>query len=429
MRAYDLLEKKKRGEVLSQEELHFLIDGYVQGEIPDYQMAAFLMAVCLRGMTDQETEAMTQIMRASGAQVDLAGIEGPTVDKHSTGGVGDKTTLVLAPAIAALGGRMMKMSGRGLGYTGGTIDKLESIPGFRTALSTEEAVAQVNRIGVCILGQSEDLAPADKKIYALRDLTATVDSVPLIAASIMSKKLAVGNQGIVLDVTYGSGAFMKTPEAAVQLAQKMIHIGRGAGRKMAAVISSMEIPLGHYVGNLCEIREAIDTLCGRGPEDLTEVCVELGGAMWALCCDKDRETCMQEFLGVLQNGQAFEMFQQMVRAQGGDLDAALAQKAGYTREIRAWKSGYVTHMDTEKIGIAVMTLGAGRKRKEDSIDPLAGLFVAHKTGEDIEGGDLLFRMEASSRERFASAEEILCSAVTMGNDPVSTPPLLYKILH
>ena len=418
MRAYDLLEKKKKGEELSQEELRFLIDGYVQEEIPDYQMAAFLMAVCLRGMTDQETETMTQIMRSSGAQVDLAGIEGTTVDKHSTGGVGDKTTLILAPAIAALGGRVMKMSGRGLGYTGGTIDKLESIPGFRTALSIEEAVTQ-----------SEDLAPADKKIYALRDLTATVDSVPLIAASIMSKKLAVGNQGIVLDVTYGSGAFMKTPEAAVQLAQKMIHIGRGAGRKMAAVISSMEIPLGHYVGNLCEIREAIDMLCGRGPEDLITVCAELGSAMWSLCCDKDRETCRKEFLGVLQNGRAFEKFQQMVRAQGGDLDAALEQKAKYTQEICAWKSGFVTHMDTEKIGTAVMTLGAGRKRKEDSIDPLAGLFVSHKTGEYIEEGELLFRMEASNGERFVSAAEILRGAVTIEKDPVCTPSLLYEILH
>ena len=429
MRMYDIIMNKRNGGVLSDEEIAFFIDGYTNGHIPDYQASALLMAIWFNGMNEHETAVLTDCMARSGDMVDLSAIPGIKVDKHSTGGVGDKTTLVIAPIVAACGVPVAKMSGRGLGHTGGTIDKLESIPGFRVSVAQEQFFQIVRDAGLSVIGQTGNIAPADKKLYALRDVTATVDSLPLIASSIMSKKLAAGSNAIVLDVKTGSGAFMKTPEAAVQLAQKMIHIGRGAGRKMAAVISSMEIPLGHYVGNLCEIREAIDMLCGRGPEDLITVCAELGSAMWSLCCDKDRETCRKEFLGVLQNGRAFEKFQQMVRAQGGDLDAALEQKAKYTQEICAWKSGFVTHMDTEKIGTAVMTLGAGRKRKEDSIDPLAGLFVSHKTGEYIEEGELLFRMEASNGERFVSAAEILRGAVTIEKDPVCTPSLLYEILH
>ncbi len=429
MRVYDLLEKKKRGEELNGEELTFLIDGYVRGTVPDYQMAAFLMAVCLRGMTDGEIREMTRIMRFSGRQIDLSAVKGPTVDKHSTGGVGDKTTLVLAPAVAALGAKVMKMSGRGLGHTGGTIDKLEAIAGFRTTMSVEEAADQVNRIGVCVVGQSEELAPADKKIYALRDLTATVDSVPLIAASIMSKKLAIGSKAIVLDVTYGSGAFMKTPEEALDLARQMIRIGRDAGRKMAAVVSSMEVPLGHYVGNLCEVKEAVDTLRGEGPEDLRRVCVELGGAMWSLCSGKDMERCRENICRVLQNGQALEKFKEMVKAQGGELEKSLEQKARFEKEIRAWRSGYVNHMDTEKIGSGVMMLGAGRRRKEDRIDPLAGLYIARKTGEYVEKGEVLFRMEASDQDLFPSAEEILRRAISIKEEQPQTPPLIYEILH
>lgn len=429
MRVYDLLEKKKRGEELNEEELTFLIDGYVRGTVPDYQMAAFLMAVCLRGMTDGEIREMTRIMRFSGRQIDLSAVKGPTVDKHSTGGVGDKTTLVLAPAVAALGAKVMKMSGRGLGHTGGTIDKLEAIAGFRTTMSVEEAADQVNRIGVCVVGQSEELAPADKKIYALRDLTATVDSVPLIAASIMSKKLAIGSKAIVLDVTYGSGAFMKTPEEALDLARQMIRIGRDAGRKMAAVVSSMEVPLGHYVGNLCEVKEAVDTLRGEGPEDLRRVCVELGGAMWSLCSGKDMERCREDICRVLQNGQAMEKFKEMVKAQGGELEKSLEQKARFEKEIRAWRSGYVNHMDTEKIGSGVMMLGAGRRRKEDRIDPLAGLYIARKTGEYVEKGEVLFRMEASDQDLFPSAEEILRRAISIKEEQPQTPPLIYEILH
>ncbi len=429
MRVYDLLEKKKRGEELNGEELTFLIDGYVRGTVPDYQMAAFLMAVCLRGMTDGEIREMTRIMRFSGRQIDLSAVKGPTVDKHSTGGVGDKTTLVLAPAVAALGAKVMKMSGRGLGHTGGTIDKLEAIAGFRTTMSVEEAADQVNRIGVCVVGQSEELAPADKKIYALRDLTATVDSVPLIAASIMSKKLAIGSKAIVLDVTYGSGAFMKTPEEALDLARQMIRIGRDAGRKMAAVVSSMEVPLGHYVGNLCEVKEAVDTLRGEGPEDLRRVCVELGGAMWSLCSGKDMERCREDICRVLQNGQALEKFKEMVKAQGGELEKSLEQKARFEKEVRAWRSGYVNHMDTEKIGSGVMMLGAGRRRKEDRIDPLAGLYIARKTGEYVEKGEVLFRMEASDQDLFPPAEEILRRAISIKEEQPQTPPLIYEILH
>ena len=318
MRMYDLIKKKRNNEELSEEEIRFLIREYVAGNIPDYQMSAFLMAVYFQGMTEAETLAMTMEAARSGDMVDLSSIEGIKVDKHSTGGVGDKTTLIVAPMAAACGVKVAKMSGRGLGHTGGTVDKLESIPGFRTSLNREEFFAVVNKIGLSVIGQSGNLAPADKKLYALRDVTATVDSIPLIAVSIMSKKLAAGSDGILLDVKTGSGAFMKTLEDSVLLAQEMVKIGAGAGKRIMALITSMDIPLGNKIGNSLEVIEAVETLRGEGPEDLTKVCIHLAASMLYLAGKGEMEECLRLAEGTLKDGSALNCLQKMVEAQGGD---------------------------------------------------------------------------------------------------------------
>ena len=367
MRMYDLIMKKRNGEALTKEEIQYMITEYVDGKIPDYQMSAFLMAVYFKGMNEEETLAMTQAVAHSGDMVDLSGIEGMKVDKHSTGGVGDKTTLVIAPIVASCGVKVAKMSGRGLGHTGGTVDKMEAIPGMRTALDREEFFDVVNKTGLSVIGQSGNLAPADKKLYALRDVTATVDSIPLIAVSIMSKKLAAGNDGILLDVKTGSGAFMKTVEDSIALAKEMVSIGENAGKKMAALITNMDIPLGHNIGNSLEVIEAVETLRGKGPADLTEVCLQLASNMLYLAGKGTEEECRALSENAIRSGAALERLVAMVEAQGGDSEVILNTdkfaKAPYVYEVKAEKDGYITHIDAEGCGIASAMLGAGRERR------------------------------------------------------------------
>ncbi len=432
MRMYDLIMKKRDGGVLSAEEIRFMIDGYVKGEIPDYQMSAMCMAIWFRGMTDEETGELTMCMAASGDQMDLSGIEGIKVDKHSTGGVGDKTTLVLAPIVAACGGRVAKMSGRGLGHTGGTLDKLESIPGLSVNIMPEDFIRQVNEIGLCVAGQTGNLVPADKKLYALRDVTATVDSVPLIAASIMSKKLASGSDAIVLDVKTGSGAFMKTPEDSILLAQKMVAIGAHAGRRTIALITDMDTPLGHYVGNALEVQEAAATLKGEGPADLTEVCLILAANMLELSGKGSYEDCLAMAKQAVADGSAFQKLHALVRAQGGDDrvldDPALFGTAAYVEELKAPASGYVQHIDTEGCGIAAAMLGAGREKKEDSIDMLAGLYLAKKEGDPVQEGETLARLYTNEKERMEGAMEKLLSCYRIGAEkPALMPLILAKV--
>lgn len=387
MNVYEIIDKKKRGLELNQTEIEYLINGYVNNEIPDYQISAWLMAVYFQGMTDRELLALTNCMTKSGEIVDLSSIMGVKVDKHSTGGVGDKVTLVVAPIVAACGGKVAKMSGRGLGFTGGTIDKLEAIPGLKTALAEEEFFNMVNEIGLAVMGQSADIAPADKKLYALRDVTATVDSIPLIASSIMSKKLAAGSDKIVLDVTVGSGAFMKDKENAVQLAEKMVAIGNGAGKKTVAILTNMDVPLGKMVGNNLEVVEAIETLKGRGPEDLLAVVVEIASTMLYLAQIGTKEECMKKVKRVIADGSALEKLKLMVERQGGDgsyiENPDQFEKAIYQHEIIANNSGYIGKMNTEECGKAAVLLGAGREVKDDPIDMTAGIQFNKKTGDVV----------------------------------------------
>lgn len=390
MNVYEIIDKKKRGLELNQTEIEYLINGYVNNEIPDYQISAWLMAVYFQGMTDRELLALTNCMTKSGEIVDLSSIMGVKVDKHSTGGVGDKVTLVVAPIVAACGGKVAKMSGRGLGFTGGTIDKLEAIPGLKTALAEEDFFNMVNEIGLAVMGQSADIAPADKKLYALRDVTATVDSIPLIASSIMSKKLAAGSDKIVLDVTVGSGAFMKDKENAVQLAEKMVAIGNGAGKKTVAILTNMDVPLGKMVGNNLEVVEAIETLKGRGPEDLIAVVVEIASTMLYLAQIGTKEECMKKVKRVIADGSALEKLKLMVERQGGDgsyiENPDQFEKAIYQHEIIANNSGYIGTMNTEECGKAAVLLGAGREVKDDPIDMTAGIKFNKKTGDAVKQG-------------------------------------------
>lgn len=394
MRMYDLILKKKQGGELSTDEIRYMIEGFTEGSIPDYQMSAMTMAICFRGMTPRETVDLTLAMRDSGDVLDLSGIKGVKVDKHSTGGVGDKTSLALTPIIAALGVPVAKMSGRGLGHTGGTIDKLECFDGFTTALSEEQFAGNVNTIGIAIAGQTANLAPADKKLYALRDVTATVDQMSLIASSIMSKKLASGSDAIVLDVKTGNGAFMKKLEDSRALAKEMVSIGTMAGKKTVAVITDMDQPLGRAVGNSLEVREAIDTLRGEGPADFKEVVFALGSQMLMLAGraedEKEARTLME---GVIEDGSALDKFAQFVRAQGGDAapvyDTSLLPVAGKTLEVTAKESGYVHRILAEDIGIACMTLGGGRETKESAIDLSVGIILEKKNGDAVSDGEVL----------------------------------------
>ena len=429
MRMYDLIMKKRNGGALSKEEIHFLIQGYVTGTIPDYQMAAFLMAVYFQGMTEEETAAMTLEVAHSGDMVDLSAIEGIKADKHSTGGVGDKTTLIAAPIVAACGVKVAKMSGRGLGHTGGTVDKLESIPGFQTALDQKTFFEIVNRTGMSLIGQSGNLTPADKMMYALRDVTATVDSIPLIAVSIMSKKLAAGSDCIVLDVKTGSGAFMKTVEDSIALAQEMVSIGENAGRKMAALITGMDIPLGNTIGNSLEIKEAVETLQGKGPQDLTFVSVELAANMLYLAGKGDLDSCRDQANQVITDGSALNCLIAMTEAQGGDSSVLknpkLFHQAAFSHEVIAPKSGYITHMDTEGCGIASCMLGAGRETKDSSIDYAAGIVLCKKTGDYVEKGQTLAVFYAEDEKRFAAAQEKYENSITIAEEKPGTKPFIY----
>lgn len=432
MRIYDIIKKKRDGFELSREEIEFFIKGYVDGSIYDYQASALCMAIFFKGMTEKETAYLTLAMANSGDTVDLSRFGDKTVDKHSTGGVGDKTTLIVAPIVTSLGCVMAKMSGRGLGHTGGTVDKLESIKGFNVELSPEEFFNQVEKNGVAVVGQSGNLTPADKKLYALRDVTATVDSIPLIASSIMSKKLAAGSHTIVLDVKYGSGAFMKTAEEAEVLATEMVKIGKNCGRNMAAVITNMERPLGKNIGNSLEVIEAVDVLKGNGPEDLKEVCLTLASQIVSLCekiSESEARSLCEE---ALNSGKAFEKFKEWIASQGGDSswieNTDLFPKAKYKFEIKAEKEGYISKMDAESIGIASVILGAGRETKEDTIDMSAGIVLNKKTGDKIAKGDTLATLYTCNETTFNSAKEKYLSALEFSENPISEKALIFGVI-
>lgn len=429
MRMYDIILKKRNGGALSEEEIREMVREYTDGGIPDYQMAAFLMAVYFRGMTDEETAVLTDAMAHSGDTIDLSALPGVKVDKHSTGGVGDKTTMIVAPVVAACGCVIAKMSGRGLGHTGGTVDKLESIPGMQVSLSQEEFLRVATETGIAVTGQSGNLTPADKKLYALRDVTATVESIPLIASSIMSKKLAAGSDCILLDVKTGSGAFMKTVADAVELAQKMVAIGEHNGRRTAALITNMDIPLGRQIGNALEVEEAVRVLSGTGPKDLTEVCLALAAELLCLAGKGTRAACLEQARRAINSGAALERLAAMVKAQGGDercvYEPERLGRAPYSLEIKAPADGYLTKMDTAGIGIAAMMLGAGRETKESGLDYLAGILLEKKTGDAVRSGETIARLLASEEHRFADAQRQFLQCVTIGPEPPQPEPLVY----
>ncbi len=428
MRMFDIIAKKRDGGVLSREELEFAVMGFVNGQVPDYQMSALLMAIYLKGMTEKETAQLTDVMAHSGDMVDLSSISGIKADKHSTGGVGDKTTLVIAPIVAACGVKIAKMSGRGLGHTGGTVDKMEAVPGTQTAVDRERFFAQVNEIGISVIGQSGNLAPADKKMYALRDVTATIGCVPLIASSIMSKKLAAGSDCILLDVKTGNGAFMKTLDDSIELAKAMVSIGQHNGRKVAALITDMDTPLGHNIGNSLEVIESVEVLKGHGPADLTEVCYQLAANMLYLAGKGTLEECSRMAEEAVASGAAYEKLKQMFAAQGGDVsvldDPDKFQKAKFSRPLLAGESGYLVRMNTEMVGNASVGLGAGRITKEDVIDFAAGIVLHKKTGDKVEKGECLATLYADHEEKFDAAEEMFRAALTFGPAPEPVPALV-----
>lgn len=428
MFALDLIIKKRNGGKLTKEEIQYFINGYTKGEIPDYQVAAFLMAVYFNGMDTDETLWLTEAMLNSGDTVDLSCIPGVKVDKHSTGGVGDKTTLVIAPIVASCGVPVAKMSGRGLGHTGGTIDKLESIPGFRTSLSREEFVANVKEIGIAVTGQTGNLAPADKKLYALRDVTGTVDNISLIAASIMSKKLASGADAIVLDVKTGSGAFMKTIDDAEKLARLMVDIGRGAGRKTVALITDMDRPLGNNIGNALEVGEAVDILNGKGPDDLKEVCIELAANMLFAAGKGDIESCRRLAAEAIEKRTALNKLIEMVTRQGGDPrvieDTSKLPEAQFKAEWKAEKPGYIEKMHAEKLGLASLILGAGRKTKDDSVDPSAGIELVKKPSDKVEQDETIAVLHTSNENTLHEALAVLKTAISISSNPVPKRPLI-----
>ncbi len=433
MRAVDIIIRKRDGYTLTAEEIDFFIQGLVQGTIPDYQVSAWLMAVLLNGMSHRETVDLTMAMVRSGEQMDLSDIADFVADKHSTGGVGDKTTLVVAPLVAAAGVAVGKMSGRGLGFTGGTLDKLESIPGFRTDLSVEEFRAQLRRVGIVVTGQTAELAPADGKLYALRDVTGTVDSLPLIASSIMSKKIAAGANGIVLDVKVGDGAFMKTQEDALALAQLMVEIGQGVGRRVRAAISDMHQPLGYAVGNALELIEAIDTLHGGGPTDFRRHCLVIAGQMLLLAgraADEEEAQAMLE--GLLDGGQAWAKFREWIAAQGGSVEhvdnPALLPAAPLTRQVLAPRSGYIARLNAREVGLTSMLLGGGRSKKGEPVDHGVGIVLQAKIGDRVEKGQPLFTIHANDQAQLDEARHRLLAAYAWSEEPVTPPPLISRIV-
>lgn len=429
MRMYDIIAKKRDNKVLAEEEIEFFINGYVDGSIPDYQASALLMAIYFNGMTDEETAILTKCMVKSGDVIDLSPVAGIKVDKHSTGGVGDKTTLIISSIVAACGVPVAKMSGRGLGHTGGTIDKMESIPGMKTAFSQEEFFEIVRNVGVSVIGQTGNLVPADKKLYALRDVTGTVESIPLIASSIMSKKIAAGSDCILLDVKTGSGAFMKTAEDAVKLAQAMVAIGSNMGRKTIALITDMDRPLGYAIGNSVEIMEVCDVLKGTGPKDLTGISIELAAHMLYLAEKGSVEECYAMAKEALENGSAFEKLKEMVAAQGGDVavleDCSKFPKAKVVKQILASHEGYISSIDAEQCGKASMILGAGRETKESDIDFSAGIVLHKKVGDYVQRADVIATLYSSLEEKCINGAKILGGAIRVSAKKPNDLPLIY----
>ncbi len=430
MRMYDVIEHKRNGGELSDEEIRFFVDGYSSGEISDYQASALCMAIYYQGMTERETASLTMDMVRSGDVVDLSGIDGVKVDKHSTGGVGDKTSLAVAPIVASLGVRMAKMSGRGLGHTGGTLDKLESIPGLSCDIDGARFEEIVRTVGVAIVGQTGNLVPADKKLYALRDVTATVDSLPLIASSIMSKKIAAGSDKILLDVKCGSGAFMKTVDDAIALAKSMVSIGEHVGRTTVALITDMGRPLGNCIGNALEVSEAVATLRGEGPRDLTDVCVELAGNLLFLAGRGELDACRLLARGQIANGEGLAKLKEMVAAQGGEaslLDDACGSLVAPrpSREVTADRDGYLFAMDTERCGLASVALGAGRAKKDDAIDHSAGIVLVAKPGAAVRAGDVVATLHAASDSPLDEGERLFRSALDIRPERPKDAPLIY----
>lgn len=429
MRMYDIILKKRDGGELTPAEIRFFVDGYTAGGIPDYQASALMMAIFFCGMTDRETVELTAAMAASGDTVNLSRFGERSVDKHSTGGVGDKTSLIVGPIVAALGGKVTKMSGRGLGHTGGTVDKLESIPGYRTSLSAEQFLQQVEAVGMAIVGQSGNLTPADKKLYALRDVTATVDSIPLITASIMSKKLAAGSKNIVLDVKVGSGAFMKTPAEAETLAREMVKIGKACGRNMAALLTDMNAPLGHAIGNALEVQEAAAVLKNECGGDLREVSLALAAEMTALFQVVSVEEAKRLVTKTLESGAAYRKMREWIAAQGGDVayldNPTRFPAAHFAETVPAPRDGYLVSMNAQAIGTVSVSLGAGRAKKDDAIDPAAGILLQKKPGDRVRAGEPLCTLYTGKSAALSDAAAAFVSAVTIGdNPPLKASPIL-----
>ncbi|WP_069649500.1 pyrimidine-nucleoside phosphorylase [Caloranaerobacter ferrireducens] len=434
MRMYDIIKKKRDGFELTKEEIEFFVEGYTKGDIPDYQISALLMAIFFNKMTKRETVDLTKAMLDSGDKINLSNIEGIKVDKHSTGGVGDKTTLVLGPMVAACGLPVAKMSGRGLGHTGGTLDKLESIKGLRIELSKDEFARNVNNINIAVCGQTGDIAPADKKLYALRDVTATVDNISLIASSIMSKKLAVGSDGIVLDVKVGSGAFMKDFDNAYKLAEEMVDIGNSMGRQTVAVISNMDEPLGYAVGNALEVKEAIETLRNNGPKDLVELCLTLGSHMLVIGKKaKDLNEAREKLIDVLESGKAYEKFIEFVEAQGGDVnyvkDTSLLPQAKYILEVKSDEEGYIKSINAEEVGKCALFLGAGRETKESEIDLSAGIVLAKKVDDKVSRGEILAYIHSNDKEKGEEIVKRLKSIIKIGERNKDKKKLIFTIVE
>ena len=432
MRMYDIIEKKKHGAELEKSEIYELIRLYTDGEIPDYQMSSLLMAIYFNGMTKDEISNLTDAMATSGDTVDLDMFGDLSVDKHSTGGVGDKTTLIVTPIVAAAGGIVAKMSGRGLGHTGGTVDKLESFPGFRTSLSPEEFKKQVSECHLAVIGQSANLAPADKKLYALRDVTATVDSIPLIASSIMSKKLAAGTHSIVLDVKCGSGAFMSTPERAAELARAMVDIGNSRGRRTAALITNMDIPLGHAIGNATEVKEAIEVLKGGGPDDLREVCLALAAMMIELSLKLTADEAREKAVQMLESGKAFDRFKKWIELQGGDAsyadDVSKFGSSEFEHDVVAERDGYISACNAEMIGIAAMKLGAGRAAKDDIIDHKAGIMLYKKPGDRICRGDVIAKLLTDKKDAIPDAARTVLDSLEYSDSQIPCGKMIYNVI-
>ncbi len=433
MRMCDIIAKKRDGAELSEQEINFFVDGYVNGEIPDYQVSALLMAIYFRGMTNEETVNLTKAMAYSGDTVDLSAFGKLSVDKHSTGGVGDKTTLIISPIVAAAGCKVTKMSGRGLGFTGGTVDKLEAIPNYKTELSREEFFSQVEKVGMAVISQTGNLTPADKKLYALRDVTATVESIPLITSSIMSKKIAAGAANIVLDVKYGSGAFMKNIEDAEKLADNMVKIGKMCGINTAALITDMNIPLGYAVGNSLELIEAVELLKGNSRGDLCEVSLCLAGNMLSLVKGITTEEGISLAREAVESGAAYKKLLEWISAQGGDIsyieNTDTFDRAKYIDTVKATKDGYISQMNTQKIGEASMILGAGRAKKEDLIDYSAGIIIAAKTGDFVKSGDTLATLYTNDQTSISNASQIYLDAIALSQEKPPKTELIHRIVR